>query len=143
MSITVHAPGDRDNDTLPDDWETAHGLDPEDDGSGGDPANGVDGDPDNDGLPNGDELGADTDPTNGNSVLMITGVAAATTGVNVAWQGGVASLQYLERMAGPLGTQGVWQAVYTGHPPTPTSTNFLDTSSGSTPVFYRIRAARP
>ncbi len=45
---------DIDNDGLPNDWETANGLDPTDDGSV-DPANGAEGDPDADGLPNSEE----------------------------------------------------------------------------------------
>jgi hypothetical protein len=42
---------DSDDDGLPDDWEIAHALDPNDDGSD-DPANGANGDPDDDGLTN-------------------------------------------------------------------------------------------
>ncbi|MCB1100508.1 MAG: hypothetical protein KDN22_33400 [Verrucomicrobiae bacterium] len=42
---------DSDGDGLPDVWETANGLDPDDDGAG-DPANGAEGDPDGDGLNN-------------------------------------------------------------------------------------------
>ena len=42
---------DSDDDGLPDDWEIAHALDPNDDGSD-DPANGANGDPDGDGLTN-------------------------------------------------------------------------------------------
>jgi len=49
---------DGDGDTLPDQWEEAHGLDPDD--SGGD--NGSNGDPDYDGLTNGEEYWAGTNP---------------------------------------------------------------------------------
>lgn len=45
---------DYDNDGLPTNWETTHGLDPYDDGSTN-PRNGPDGDPDGDGLPNSEE----------------------------------------------------------------------------------------
>ena len=60
---------DQDGDNLPDSWETAHGLDPNDDGTVGESAaglkdgpNGLLGDPDNDGLSNEDELANNTDP---------------------------------------------------------------------------------
>lgn len=53
---------DSDDDGLPDDWEIAHGLDPNDDGSD-DPANGANGDPDGDGLTTLDEYWSYADPT--------------------------------------------------------------------------------
>ncbi|MFP6881512.1 MAG: hypothetical protein VCA34_11205, partial [Roseibacillus sp.] len=60
---------DQDGDNLPDSWETANGLDPNDDGTVGESAaglkdgpNGPLGDPDNDGLSNADELDNNTDP---------------------------------------------------------------------------------
>ena len=59
--ITTGNPLDNDMDTLPDDWEIANGLDPNDDGSV-DINNGPDGDPDLDLLLNRDEFGRGTDP---------------------------------------------------------------------------------
>lgn len=52
---------DNDNDGLPDDWETANGIDPTDDGTV-DPNNGPDGDPDSDALSNLAEFENKTDP---------------------------------------------------------------------------------
>ena len=52
---------DSDGDGLPDAWETANGLDPNDNGDV-DPDNGAAGDPDNDNLSNLDERSARTDP---------------------------------------------------------------------------------
>lgn len=52
---------DADNDGLPDVWETANGIDPDDDGSV-DPNNGPDGDPDADNLSNLAEFQNKTDP---------------------------------------------------------------------------------
>ena len=52
---------DADGDGLPDAWETANGLDPNDNGDV-DPDNGAAGDPDNDNLSNLDERSAGTDP---------------------------------------------------------------------------------
>lgn len=54
---------DSDNDGLPSVWETAHGLDPNDDGTG-DPNNGASGDPDEDLASNADEYAAGSDPQN-------------------------------------------------------------------------------
>jgi hypothetical protein len=55
-----------DNDTLPDDWEVANNLDPNDDGSVN-AANGPDGDPDNDSFTNLQEFEARTDPMDDDS----------------------------------------------------------------------------
>jgi hypothetical protein len=57
---------DTDGDGLPDGWETANGLDPNDNGSIN-PANGASGDPDYDGLTNGDEHALDTNPNDADS----------------------------------------------------------------------------
>jgi len=76
LLITV-AVADVDEDGLPDDWETAHGLDPADDGSVI-PDNGADGDPDGDGLPNDEEFIAGLDPrTPDRTNLSINGAADA------------------------------------------------------------------
>ncbi|MFH0952956.1 MAG: hypothetical protein V1873_01360 [Verrucomicrobiota bacterium] len=62
---------DIDGDGIPNDWESAHGMDP------GDPTgtNGWFGDPDGDTSVNGDEYTADTDPQNGSAYFdaVITG----------------------------------------------------------------------
>lgn len=57
---------DTDGDTLQDDWEIEHGLDPRDDGTLN-PDNGASGDPDGDGLSNTLEYGALVDPSNPDS----------------------------------------------------------------------------
>lgn len=59
-------PDDTDGDGLPDDWETANGLDPEDDGTV-DINNGPDGDPDMDDSTNAEEFANKTDPQNPDS----------------------------------------------------------------------------
>lgn len=69
---------DRDDDWLPDEWEIANGLDPNDDGSVNS-ANGPSGDQDGDGVPNSNELQGNTDPNNAGDfpvqVILITKVA--------------------------------------------------------------------
>lgn len=57
---------DTDNDGLPDDWEIANDLDPNDDGSTN-PDNGAEGDPDSDGLSNLAEFQNKTDPKDDDS----------------------------------------------------------------------------
>ena len=59
-------PEDSDGDGLPTVWETANGLDPNDDGTV-DPNNGADGDPDSDGSTNAEELANNTDPQDSDS----------------------------------------------------------------------------
>jgi hypothetical protein len=59
-------PDDSDGDGLPNTWEDANGLDPNDNGST-DPANGPDGDPDSDNSSNADEFANGTDPRDDDS----------------------------------------------------------------------------
>lgn len=73
LVITTGAP-DSDGDGLPDAWEIAHMLDPDDNGENpnnngvpGNPDNGPMGDPDDDGLTNLEEFEARTDPRNPDS----------------------------------------------------------------------------
>ena len=78
---------DGDGDGLPDSWETANNLDPDDNGEdpnnnglAGDPDQGADGDPDNDGLTNLEELDLRTDPQEGDTDMdgLLDGVESNT-----------------------------------------------------------------
>ena len=69
MVRQIGVPADTDGDGLPDAWEEANGLDPDDNGENpnnngvpGNPDNGADGDPDMDASPNSEEFGRNTDP---------------------------------------------------------------------------------
>lgn len=64
---------DRDGDGLPDDWEIAHGLNPD----RADGADGADGDPDGDGFTNRQEYVSGTDPRNAGSFLHVEAITAA------------------------------------------------------------------
>jgi hypothetical protein len=70
----IDATEDRDGDGLPDAWETANMLDPDDNGLNpnnngevGNPENGADGNPDGDGLTNLEEFQRGTNPRNGDT----------------------------------------------------------------------------
>ena len=74
------ASDDSDGDGLPDSWETANNLDPDDNGIAGDPDQGADGDPDNDGLTNLEEFGLRTDPQENDTDMdgLLDGVESLT-----------------------------------------------------------------
>ena len=78
---------DSDGDGLPDSWETANNLDPDDNGEdpnnngiAGDPDQGADGDPDSDGLTNLEELVLRTDPQENDTDMdgLLDGVESNT-----------------------------------------------------------------
>jgi len=96
---------------------------------------------DGDGMPAWEEYIAGTDPTNPLSLLSVTNVTIDESGVWVYWQGGSAVTQYLEMRRDLMSTTEQWAAVFTNIPPTPTDTNYID-SSTDVGRFYRIRAVR-
>lgn len=109
-----------------------------------DPAiSGLDADPDADGASNGEEFDADTDPRDRNSILRVTDLVLDLTGTKIDWQGGVESIQILERKF-DLGDGSIeWEVLQTVNPPTPATNTFHDPSSGHEKAFYRLRAQRP
>lgn len=123
-------------DGLPDGWQVAYfGID------NADAAPALD--PDGDRFKNADEYAADTVPTNIESLLQITSMACGTSGVRVAWIGGVWAQQYLEVRSDLSDTGEVWSAIFTNTAPTASATNYLDRSAAGTGRgYYRIRAVR-
>jgi hypothetical protein len=100
------------------------------------------GDQDADGVVTWQEYFADTIPTNSASFLGFSRIGSATGGTSVAWHGGVLATQYLEKSAGLLGTQAVWQSIFTNLPPTAISVAITNAAGADNALFFRIRAAR-
>jgi hypothetical protein len=72
--INVVAPGDANQDGLPDAWQSTYGItDPN-------------GDADNDGVSNIAEYWANTNPTNPASYLRLVGITPSMSGVTIAWE---------------------------------------------------------
>ncbi|MBU0679563.1 MAG: endonuclease/exonuclease/phosphatase family protein [Verrucomicrobia bacterium] len=134
--INDYADPDRDGDHLPDKWETAHGLDPDD--ASGD--NGTAGDPDGDHLDNLSELRACTSPSLAGSVLDIR---AGLLGGNLrlTWPGVHSNRYVVEHLTEPLTVFKPWFGIYTNHsnPVFPVATNSLLHTLESAHGFYRIR----
>jgi len=98
-------------------------------------------DQDNDDADTWQEWVADTDPTNGNSVLVVTGLVAEASGMRIYWKGGTGVWQYLQSLDDLTSTTGVWEAFLTNSPPTPVATNVLLTNTPFR-LFYRVKAER-
>jgi len=124
---------DADSDGIPDDWESLYF---------GGPTNALAAkDYDGDTMTALQEYLADTDPTNNESRLAIRGICTTGDQVWIAWQGGAAATQHLER-GDALSTGAAWKVVHTVHPRTALSNAFTESVGTNTTAFYRIRATR-
>jgi sialidase-1 len=97
-------------------------------------------DSDNDGMLTWQEWVSDTTPNDSNSVLVITGVEPAGSGMQLHWEGGVQATQYLERCTNLV--TGSWVALFTNEPPTSVKKNFVDSGATNSIGFYRVKAKR-
>jgi len=95
---------DRDGDQLPDQWEAAHGLDPN--SAGGD--NGANGDPDGDGIPNRLEYLAGSDPAAADPPLRLSLQPAAGGGLELVFPASPGRDYRIERSADPAA--GEWES---------------------------------
>ena len=122
--------GDTDNDTLPDHWELAAFTTL---------VHAAAADPDGDGVGNGAEYEADTNPFDPESNLAFAEALAENGALHIAWRGGVAAQQWIERSS--VGPAGPWAILYTNRPPTPSFNTLILTGEAS--AVLRLRAARP
>jgi len=122
---------DNDGDGMPNDWETANGLDPETPDAAGDL--------DNDGLFNLHEFLNGTKPNDGSDPVRIRTVIATTTGVTLQfWAGAGRNYQVLVSDGAPQGSWSLWREI-----PAPASTTLIQLTDAPVPVkvrFYRIVA---
>ncbi len=122
---------DRDNDGLPNDWETANGLDP--DNATGD--NGATGDPDHDDMPNLDEYAAGTHPRDAASRLVMLGVEVSDVETLVRFLG-VAGRSYSVLFSTDPST-GPWQRLANANPSADGAVSVRDPAH-SVGRFYRV-----
>jgi hypothetical protein len=128
---------DSDGDGLPDDWETAHGLDPH--SALGN--NGASGDPDGDGFTNWQEYLAGTDPQDRLSCLKIRFSGLVSGGIELRFDG-VQGRSYTVQYSDALNT-AAWQTLT--HVSTMTSSTPVvvqDPSGASRTRFYRVVTPR-
>ena len=123
---------DKDRDGLPDSWETANGLDPNN-GSGDE---GAGGDKDHDGQSNMDELWASTHPNDTNDLLEVD--IAMNGGVpTVSWPGKTNVNYRVERTDG-LAPASSWQGLYFGTALSANEEVTDNSTSAITSRFYRV-----
>jgi hypothetical protein len=129
--ITVLA--DTDGDGLPDEWETAHGLNPTNSADGA-----WDADADGDGAANAAEYRAGTNPTNAHSRLAIEVAGGGTAAMTLRWSAVSNRTYRVERRA--MADAGVWNP-FAELPARPTNgtVEIQITGNTNTPAnFYRL-----
>jgi hypothetical protein len=133
-TLQVGAP-DRDNDGLPDAWELAHGLNPDD------PRDAL-ADADGDGMGNLAEYQAGTDPQDPKSYLKVELVSGPRPGAtNVVLRfGAVSNKTYRVLYQNPLATGGTWTGLTNlAGAPTNRTVTVSDPSPSAPARYYRVR----
>jgi hypothetical protein len=98
VSVRLATNPDWDGDGLPNDWELAHGLDP----NSTDGDNGAPGDPDHDGMSNLQEFLAGTDPRDAASRFQVALQPAGAGGFTLAWSAVIGTRYQIQRSEGSL-----------------------------------------
>ena len=130
--VVSAAAADSDGDGMPDDWETAHGLNPH--------LNDAAGDGDFDGRNNLQEYQADTHPGNPGSLLRIDRVSLAGNVLQLVWQGGSNAVQIVQCSSN---LDSGWRDWLTNLPPTPVTNTWSQTNFAQTNrLFFRFKAHR-
>ncbi len=121
---------DSDQDTMPDAWELAHGLNPYDAADRSE-------DPDHDGLTNEQEYRCGTDPHAARSRLDFTSIRLASGGVLLTFQA-AANTSYSIQSCGDLRTSTWLNLVGFAAQPLAGPREWLDPSRDSGPRYYRL-----
>ena len=124
---------DNDGDDMADDWELAHGLNPQD------PTDGA-GDADHDGVSNLAEYLAGSDPSDAQSHLQLLLAGVGSNGLQITWSSAANKLYTIQRATELLSGGGGFTNLVEHILATPPQNTFLDTAAtNSGQFFYRLK----